>query len=148
MRVLIAVLAVAGVATVAGCGDSSCSTTQFFNAHKDSAAVGSLIEVTTANCSTCEDSELSVSWQTGSGAAISGTIDIDLVPQCFVHNVMLTPAASSTDSSGSGSFVYSFNSKNCGDQIDNYVSATNNSTLPLPTFSLQVKCKEYKAPAK
>ena len=131
-------LCLTAVVMAAGCGDESCDKTLFFKDTLTNAAPGAKVMLTTVNCSTCSHTSAQVLWS-GPNAGTTGTVDLDEQPGCFVQDTKVSRPATN----GVGDFSYDWNTKNCGNQVDTMVIATNNSNQTFTSFELHVDCQKY-----
>jgi len=122
----------------AGCGDENCDQHLPFQDQLTQAAPNAQLLVTTDNCSTCDHANLQVIWS-GPTAGVTGTIDVEVHPACFVQPYKLSRPATG----GVGDYVYDWNTKNCGDQVDYSVVAINRSNVTMDTFEVHVNCIAY-----
>jgi hypothetical protein len=134
MRLMLLLLA------VSGCGNETCKDTLSFKDMLTNAAPGGSVVLTTSGCSTCAHTFAQVLWS-GPNAGTTGMVELNVQPTCFVKNTIVDRTATN----GVGDFSYDWNTQNCGDQVDTYVKATNNSNVTFTSLQLNVDCTKFVA---
>jgi hypothetical protein len=134
MRALLLMLA------VAGCGNETCKDSLHFMDVIANAAPNAMLVLDTVGCSTCAHTFAQVLWS-GPTSGTSGMVELIEYPSCFVQPTTIDRAATN----GVGEIKYDWNTKNCGDQVDTHVTATNKSNVTFSSFQLYVDCTKYVA---
>lgn len=99
----------------------------------EQAAPGAILSVALRGCSTCGHSSVTGRWEP-SPEAITGDIEVQLVPHCFVRDTTVYGAPGERNTSADNNW------KNCGDVIDVDAYVTNRTNGTLLFMSIDARC--------
>ena len=119
---------------------STCSGFKSASGNLAQAAPGGTFMVTITGCSTCAHAHSQVLW-TAPKSGVTGTVEVQIFPGCFVQPVVDNRPATP----GVGDYSDDFNVANCGDNIDYTGQATNKTNVTFSDFELHLDCTPFKA---